>query len=192
MRKITFTNNEVYHVYNRGVDKRNTFLIEKDHLRFMKSVDQFKNDKNNMFVEILAYCLMPNHFHLLIKQKSENGISIFMHKLGTGYTKYFNKKYNRSGSLFESTFKAKHVKNEEYYKHVSKYIHLNPSSLIKQLPANEHKLFLINYRWSSLYDYIINSSSLISLEILKLFKNSNDYLNFLFEAKLPTKNPTTI
>ncbi len=200
MRKIQFTNEETYHVYNRGVDKRDTFITENDYYRFLESIRLFKNERGNTnnflsrkktfidtslkpYVEILAFCLMPNHFHLLLKQTSENGISKFMQKLGTGYTMFFNNKYERNGSLFEAPFKAKHVLNEEYFKHLSKYIHLNPLSLINLSSKKEEYVYLENYKWSSLYNYANNIQSFISLEILNLFKNPGDYLDYMYEAK---------
>lgn len=127
MQKPSFVENQIYHIYNRGVEKRDVFLEDKDYLRFIHDLFEF-NDENSalnvvyyfnrqskevelqylekerkprkLMVEILIFTLMPNHFHLVVKQKRENGIVKFMQKLGTGYTNYFNKKYERVGSLF--------------------------------------------------------------------------------------------
>ena len=89
------------------------------------------NHKRKLLVEILVFTLMPNHFHLLLKQKQENGISKFMHKLGVGYSMYFNQKYERTGSLFQGTYKAIPVNNDSYFIHLPYYIHLNPLDLIE-------------------------------------------------------------
>ncbi len=114
-----------------------------------------------MLVEILSYCLMNNHFHLLIRQKSEKGITKFMRKIGTGYTNYFNKKYKRSGSLFQGKFKSVLIKENKHLLYIPIYIHLNPLDF-KFYEWRENKIknykkaieFLENYRWSSYPDYI--------------------------------------
>ncbi|MDE2144812.1 MAG: transposase [Patescibacteria group bacterium] len=101
---------------------------------------------------------MPNHFHLLLEQKEENGIIKFMQKLGTGYTNYFNKKYERVGGLFQGRFKATHVNNNTHFLHLPFYIHTNPLDLIYRSSTSidwKDKMdFLENYRWSSYPDYI--------------------------------------
>ncbi len=129
MRKVIFTNKEYYHIYNRGVDKRVIFENKYDYVRFIESMFEFNIDKSigslykkrlknkndsisnlqkncEKLVEIIAYCLNHNHYHLLLKQVADGGISKFMHKIGTGYTNYFNEKKDRSGSLFQGSFKA--------------------------------------------------------------------------------------
>ncbi|OGI71002.1 hypothetical protein A3B84_02385 [Candidatus Nomurabacteria bacterium RIFCSPHIGHO2_02_FULL_35_13] len=135
---------EYYHVYNRGVDKRPIVKDRKDTERFMQSLEFFnskepikglreiissKNDKNIQFndplVEIICYDLNSNHYHLLLKEINDGGISEFMKRLGGGYTWYFNNKNKRSGSLFQGTFKSVHVKSNEQLLHVSVYINLN-------------------------------------------------------------------
>ena len=120
MRKITFENNEIYHIINRGVEKRNIFSNDKDYLRFIHDLYEFNDEapaeniyyksvglesydakprkvirERKLLVEILTFCLMPNHYHLLLRQIKDKGITNFMHKLGTGYTMSFNKKYKR-------------------------------------------------------------------------------------------------
>jgi putative transposase len=120
-----------------------------------------KREPRKILVEILAFCLMPNHYHLLLRQKRENGIVNFMQKLGTGYTMYFNQKYNRVGGLLQGRFKAVIVNKEEYFIHLPYYIHLNPLDLIMSKwqegrikNFNKAIKFLENYRWSSYLDYI--------------------------------------
>ena len=139
------TNEEYYHVYNRGVDKRSIFQDQHDISRFLDSMGEFNvpeiitsiaharkrirgrspTPTSNRLVDVIAYCLNPNHYHFILKQNAEEGISKFMHKLGTGYTNYFNKKHNRSGSLFQGKYKCKLVQSEEALKYVSVYVNLN-------------------------------------------------------------------
>lgn len=189
MNKPLFANNQIYHIYNRGVEKRVIFNNDKDRLRFIHCLFDF-NDVNpsvnnyyylnkssefdkysevgpryikkprKLLVELSAFCLMPNHFHLLLKQKVENGIVKFMHKLGTGYAMYFNKKHERVGPLFQGKFKAVLVSRDEYFKYLPYYIHLNPLDLVMS-EWRKHKIkdynkaikFLNQYRWSSYLDY---------------------------------------
>jgi len=180
-RNFNFEIKEYYHCYGRGTDKRKVFLSKKDYQRFIallfvcnsvdtihlsdhseKSFDDlFLLERENTLVDIGAYCLMPNHFHLLLREKSENGISLFMQKLITAYTMYFNKKNERSGALFESRFKARHVNIDKYLKYLFSYIHLNPVKLINPewrkdgiKNINETKKFLEKYDYSSYLDYL--------------------------------------
>ena len=144
-----------YHVYNRGVDKRIIFEDEQDHKVFLNYLKEYLSPPrplnelevevtlkgstfkgiprllNNYFdqIHLLAYCLMPNHFHLLIKQKDIGMMKNFMRSLGTRYSVYFNKRYERSGSLFQGIYKAVIISNENYLLHLSRYIHLNPAEL---------------------------------------------------------------
>src|SRR3990167_5879702 len=154
-RVTPLSTDEFYHIYNRGSEKRDVFTQQKDYKRFVKtffyyqfldpkpSFSKFstselnihKPNLTNKLVEIICYCLMPNHFHFLIRQLKDNGISIFMSQLSNSYTKYFNTKYNRVGALFQGTFKAVLVESDEQLLHLSRYIHLNPivSGLVKDL-----------------------------------------------------------
>ncbi len=155
MRKTELAIGEYYHIYNRGVDKRAIFQDQDDLERFLLSIREFNTEKpigslyENSFykndtsksvnedqlggltaklVEIVCYCLNHNHYHFLLKQTSEKGISEFMKRLGGGYTWYFNHKHKRNGSLFQGTFKSIHVDSNEYLLHLSSYINLNNSS----------------------------------------------------------------
>jgi len=147
-RKLTFSVGEYYHLYNRGVEKRNIFLEKRDSSRFQRLIylangtspirfseteGQALNniDRGDPLVAIGAYVLMPNHFHLLVKEVIENGLSKFMEKLATGYSMYFNKKHERVGPLFQGRFKGEHVDNDKYLKYLYAYIHLNPVKLIE-------------------------------------------------------------
>lgn len=148
MRKVSFVPEEFYHVYNRGNSRQTIFLTKEDHARFMallylangtvpfefRNLDLdklFEFERGEQLVSIGAYCLMPNHFHILATPLVEGGISTFMRKLTTGYSMYFNKKHFRTGSLFEGKFKSEHVDNDEYLKYLFSYIHLNPVKLIQ-------------------------------------------------------------
>jgi len=176
-RKFKFSVDEYYHVYSRGVDKREIFMDDEDKERFLRllylsnstkaiRVSSFNHlsykdiDREDTKTAIGAYCLMPNHFHLLIRETEPGGVSSFMGKLLTAYSMYFNKKYMRTGALFESTFRARHVDNDNYLKYLFAYIHLNPVKLIdsewktngiKNKKAAED--FLKNYKYSSYDDY---------------------------------------
>ena len=181
-RKIDFSVGEYYHVYSRGTDKRTIFLEQKDYQRFkvllyicnnIDPVDMckyfqggstltglFKTKRGETLVDIGVYCLMPNHFHVLIKEKIEGGITKFLMKLLTAYSMYFNKKNSRTGTLFESKFKAKHIDSDEYLKYLFAYIHLNPIKLVdpkwKENGINDRenaKKYLAEYAFSSYLDY---------------------------------------
>lgn len=181
-RKTEFAVGEYYHLYNRGVEKRIIFIDENDYRRFIfllylsnsrSSVDIgnclrrgyqfediFKDKMSGDLVSIGSYCLMPNHFHLLVREKIENGISIFMKKLLTGYSMYFNKKYSRTGTLFEGRFKASHVEQDRYLEYLFSYIHLNPVKLFdhswrenKNFDSVKAKKFLEDFRFSSYHFY---------------------------------------
>jgi len=180
-RNYDFSINEFYHVYNRGVDKRKIFIKKADYDRFifllyicnntkpinirdyrgLTSVEKFNLEKEDTLVDIGAYCLMPNHFHLLLKEKVEGGISLFMQKVTTGYTMYFNTVYKRSGSLFQGSFKARHATQDQYLEYLYAYIHLNPIKLIEPewkeiIKKNNEKakIFLLSYAYSSYLDFI--------------------------------------
>ena len=167
-RKITFAIGEYYHLYSRGVDKRIIFLDHDDKKRFVKLMffcngsepviyKEIRNKKladvqvGHKLLAIGAHCLMMNHFHLLVKETKEGGIVKFMVKLLTAYSKYFNKKYERTGSLFESEFKSKHLSTDEYLKYMFAYIHLNPVKILnpnwkkKLMDRTAVEIFLNDY-----------------------------------------------
>jgi len=134
---------------------------------------------------------MPNHFHLIIKQRIENGIVLFMQKLGSGYTNYFNLKYKRVGPLFQGRFKAISIENDNYLMHLSRYIHLNPIELIKPnwkisgiRNLSKSNRFLEKYRYSSYQDYIgkKNFPSITQRDFInQYFKNTKEYKKFVQE-----------
>ena len=133
-----------FHIYNRGNRKQNIFIEEKDYLNYLKRLRDYK-DKYN--IAVICYCLMPNHFHLLIRQDSDLPIYRFMHALHTSYSMYFNKKYNKVGHMFQNRFKQKEISKDEYFSKVTSYIHFNPvkDGLVDRIE---------DYQWSSYPDYI--------------------------------------
>lgn len=177
-RSIVFSENEHYHIFSRGVEKRTIFSSHNDWERFLRLLYlcngvrpiEIRNiDKNDMFsyergetlVDIGAYCLMTNHFHLLLREKQAGDTSKFMQKLLTAYSMYFNKKYNRTGALFGGKFMATHARTDEHLKHLYAYIHLNPLSIIepgwkdkKIKNISEAKKYLLEYPYSSYQDYV--------------------------------------
>lgn len=149
-RRHTFVPGEFYHIYNRGTDKRAIFLDAHDYQRFQillhvcnntqnVNIRNLRRDKEDLFnqsienrlVAIGAYCLMPNHYHLLLTPVSEEAVSHFLQKLSTSYSMYFNKKYERTGTLFEGKFKSQLANEDKYLKYLFSYIHLNPIKLIQ-------------------------------------------------------------
>ncbi len=216
-RSFSFGPGEVYHLYNRGVNKQRIFSGDHDRFRFLilmylcnskKDVhvsnyqgralmDYFTIERGDPVVEIMAYCLMPNHFHLLVKENKEGGISRFMLKLLTGYGMYFNKKNERTGPIFEGRFKAKHVVEDSYLEYLLAYIHLNPVKTKDEKGWDEKKIFktkiakdfLSSYRFSS-YQYflgqnrsedrILNTTSLPK-ELIDGQKDTDDLINIWSE-----------
>ena len=191
-RILPLVNDEVYHIFNRGNDKRNIFLLQGDYRRFIKTFyyyqfegpkpklsdlsknrfTNFKPTQSSKLIEILAYCLMPNHFHLLVKQLKTNGISIFMSQLANSYTKYFNRKFKRVGSLLQGTFKSVIVKTDGQLIHVSRYIHINPVTAGIVSKPQYHQ-------WSSYLEYANGSTGYCSTDlILGLFSSRDEYCKF--------------
>jgi putative transposase len=178
-RPVPFQIDEWFHCYSRGIDKRTVYESEDDAERFLQllylvnSSEDLRRDNLSLktekimahsrgepLVSIGAYCLMPNHYHLLLKEIREDGISRFMQKLGTAYTMYFNKKYDRVGGLFVKPFRARHVVDDRYFQKVVDYIHCNPAELyepgwkkgaVRNIDRLEQQL--LQYRYSSFADY---------------------------------------
>ncbi len=211
-RNFSFSINEYYHIYNRGTDKRIIFLEPYDYSRFIillhlcnsripVDIEKFLREGRSFpelinividdrLVHIGAYVLMPNHFHILVKEINENGISLFMKKLSTAYSMYFNKKYERSGNLFQGIFKAKHAEKDEYLKYLFAYIHLNPVKLIdpywkenKIKDKNKAEEYLLDYKHSSYLDYLNlerNENKILNISSFPeyfLDKNFGDFIN---------------
>jgi putative transposase len=202
MRKTVFAEKEIYHIYNRGTDKRAVFLDDFDRYRFIRDLQSMNSPEpsansgyyfarspyiysrsgycgnsdesgnNKCLVDILAFVLMPNHYHLLVSQRANGGIASFMQKLGTAYTMYFNMKYQRSGVLFQGPFKSILVKTQNHYGEIPYYIHANPLKLAAQLPSVALEIaFLSSYKWSSFRDYagISELPSFLNKTILDAF-----------------------
>ena len=176
-RKTPFAPNEYYHVYQRGIEKRPIFLDEEDRRRFVRLLYAcntperisirslgvatiFEFERGDSLTDVGAYCLMDNHFHLLLRERTEGGISAFMQKLMTAYTMYFNAKYNRSGRLYQGPFGAQHLNTDKYLKYIFAYIHLNPVSRIEPgwknvgiRKLNRTRDYLEEYPYSSFKEY---------------------------------------
>ncbi|MDP3764242.1 MAG: transposase [bacterium] len=202
MRKTILAEGEYYHIYNRGVEKRNIFLNDNDKWRFMTLLlifqgkghidnmqrivklvqhsmlnkEPFDDILLNKKVELICFCLMPNHYHLILKEIKNGGISSFGQRLGNSYTKYFNTKYKRTGHLFGGRFQTVHITQNTYLKHLSSYIHNNLTEL------NNWKKLENEYFWSSLPDYVNKNrwDKFLNPEIiLNQFRGKNDYLNYI-------------
>ena len=206
-RKISFVEGEFYHLYNRGVDKRTIFPSATDYRRFLMLLylansDQdtrisnalrttkypvlFTLDRGEPLVAIGAYCLMPNHFHLLVTPIIENGISQFMLKLQTGYSMYFNTKNDRNGALFQGPFRSTHADNDRYLQYLYSYIHLNPAKLQdpqwKERVGSKNALtkFVESYPYSSYGAYLNNSHAITSPnEFPDYFSSKEDVMSHI-------------
>ena len=201
MRKIIFAEGQVYHLYNRGTDKRAVFLDDYDRYRFIRDLQYMNSSepvinagysfvhnfpgnpgsdtlpclgslKGEKLVDILAFVLMPNHYHLLITQRVSGGITSFMQKLGTAYTMYFNNRYQRTGVLFQGPFKSVLIKTQNHFDGIPYYILANPLKLTEPFRSVAQDIvFLRAYKWSSFGDYACmpNFTSLLNKAILADF-----------------------
>ena len=196
----------IYHIYNRGVEKRKIFLSEQDYKVFLHFLKRYlsppdevrphqggnKGELNYVRpyqwqtevykeIRLLCYCLMPNHFHLMIQQLTERAVIEFMRRLSNAYAKYFNEKYNRVGSLFQGRYKAVLIKKESHFLHLPHYIHYNSGELF------ENKKDMIesikNYNWSSYADYLgqRNTSWIYKKDLMEQFIESEEQ-KFDFET----------
>ena len=192
---------DVFHILNRGVEKRNIFLNKEDYFRFIYNLYDFndknitlmsyrnrrsamrkpkksKKSKDNQLVDILCWCLMPNHYHILVQEKLDGGASMFSKKISSGYTQYFNLKNKRSGVLFQGKSKIIQVKKDEHFMYLPYYIFSNPIKLIEKnwkesgiQNLGRVKKFLENYKWSSYlsvikendFSFIISKKSFFKL-----------------------------
>lgn len=205
MRKIQFAPGEHYHIYGRGTGKQIIFLDTRDYVRFLFLILYFqspiiiynigsiinsfikyktfrisKNSSEQILkqrsVKLVAFTLMPNHFHLIVLELKEGGISEYMQRVLTAYSKYFNIKYKKSGHVFQGPFQATHIDKDEYLLHLSAYIHRNQREIIKW-KNKEH-----DYPWSSYQDCIKENRWGEFLEnniIIDRFKNKNEYRHFV-------------
>jgi putative transposase len=215
LRKQPLVEGETYHVYNRGANKQRIFTNTSDYARFSlllhlansrtpvhlanllqryqgrSFIEIYENEKvSDRLVDILAYSLMPNHFHLIIRQKEKDGIAIFMKKLATGYSMYFNAKYEHSGTLFQGRFKSRHIDSEEYFRYIFAYVHLNPLDIFQADWKSDGikdkrgaRKFLKSYAYGSFPDYPVSSRPeglILSLdETPDFLKTQNDLEDLL-------------
>ncbi|MFZ4621899.1 MAG: transposase [Bacteroidota bacterium] len=179
-RKILFEKGKYYHVYNRGCNRLDIFR-EEENYRFL--TEKIASSANDCHISVIAYCLMPNHYHLLVRQDSDVPVSRFIQTIFNSYTKAFNKRYERTGTLFEERFEAKEVDTDEYLIHLSRYIHLNPVKA-KLVPACEDWEFS-NYReWIGLRQSLLFDTDLTST----LSKNFTSYKSFVGEYNVARSN----
>ncbi|MEK7576281.1 MAG: transposase [Patescibacteria group bacterium] len=195
MNREQFATGEFYHIYNRGVEKRDIFSDENNRHRFLESMIEFntlepigslyeraidirlgkKKASQSTLVDIVCYCLNPNHYHFILRQNSDGVISEFMKRLGGGYTKYFNIKHNRSGVLFQGVFKSRHVTTNEYLLYISAYVNLN---------YRAHRIGRETSKSS--WDEYINRANFLPIckkeIILNQFKDTREYEVFAEDA----------
>lgn len=204
MRKTIFANDEIYHVFNRGIEQRPTFISKREYDRAILTLDFYRfqkpplrlskvlllksDERENFFlklkkeakilIEIITYCLMPNHFHFLLKQKVENGLAKFLSNFTNSYTRYFDSKHERIGPLFQGTFKAVHIGTDEQLLHVSRYIHLNP---VSSFVIKDEKLD--SYPWSSLPEFLGEEGKGICNKeiVLSQFSSKEKYRRFIHD-----------
>ena len=212
-RKIDIVPGEYYHLYNRGANKQIIFKDEADYHRFLEllflsntafsvSIRNTRREYGSVFefdrgdeqpVAVGAYCLMQNHFHILVKPLIENGVEIFMRKILTGYSMYFNKRYKRTGTLFEGRYKSEHADSDEYLKYLFSYIHLNPLKILNSgwrknglTKTEEGVEYLSKYKYSSYIDFVNRQnreeSSILTLdEFPEYFPNEQSFLKEIRE-----------
>jgi len=213
--------NNIFHITNRGVEKRKIFLDQEDYLRFVDNMRDF-NDFNNaiesyarrvsdvrrptkQIVNMLAWCLMPNHIHVLVSEKISGGASLFSKKIIGGYTKYFNLKYKRKGVLFQGRSKIISIERENHFIYMPYYIFANPIKLIdphwKDVGIKDRKRvlkFLENYKWSSFADISggYNFPTIINKKLFFDFFDTNeeltkkDFVNWLTLSDV--RRPTNV
>ena len=217
-RKVSLVEGEYYHIYNRGNSRQSIFLTEADYERFcallylsngttsvdFRNIDQdkiFEFDRGEQQVAIGAYCLMPNHFHILLTPLVEGGVTTFMKKLSTAYSMYFNKKNFRTGALFEGKYKSEHADDDMYLKYLFSYIHLNPVKLIqsdwkeKGVKDKEEVLqHLKNYQYSSYIDnsLVRSESAIIDREKFPEYFTDKEAYDTEMEEWLSYKDEETL
>lgn len=203
VRGTPFIVGEYYHLYNRGILKNNIFLNNHDKDRLLKllficngsnpvvfrdvqELPLAEIERGNPLVDIGAYCFMPNHFHILARERVQGGISAFMEKMATGYVMYFNKKHERTGRLFEGTFKSRHIDDEAYLHWLFTYIHLNPVKLIESKwketgihNPTKARNYLNDYKYSSYADYFLgkrNEELILNKSVFpEAFRDMDDF-----------------
>ena len=209
----------MYHVYNRGAHKSEIFRDSANYDRLLLLLyfsngskplnlrNMLKKYKGLTFahvlelegrgmplVDVYAYSLMPNHFHLVLRQKADGGISAFMQRVCTAYSMYFNLRHQHSGTLFQGRFKSSHIDTEAYFRWIFAYVHLNPLELTEPdwkdgrvRNPNAARKFLAEYRWGSYFDYSLGErperAILAYDEAPDFLKKQNDLEEALAELK---------
>lgn len=209
MRKVQLANHQYYHIFNRGIEKRDIFIDDKDYRRFFSSLILMNDEKGGMMIEwrnykyshpntspeeflrlslrnslknrkklvnIISYCLNPNHYHFVLEQIIDRGVEKFMHRIATGYTRYFNDKYHRSGSLFQGVFKAYQIKSTAQLLRMSVYVNCN---------SEIHGLHRAKkYKWCGFAEYLNKPSKgkLCDKRVInEHFKNRREYEKYAEE-----------
>lgn len=202
---MLFANGEIYHIFNRGIEKRPTFTDKREFERALLTINYYrfanlpvrlsqalllgKKEREELFstlskkfeklVEVICFCLMPNHFHFLLRQEIQGGVSKFLSNFANSYTRYFNtKNEGRIGSLFQGIFKSVRMEDEDQFLHVNRYIHINPS--VSYMVKKEE---LESYQWSSLPEYLeLSGDGICEKElVLSFFRSKGAYRKFLFD-----------
>ncbi len=196
MRKDVFANGEIYHIFGHGIENRNIFNDESELERFYSGMKEFnsvdpigslyerylqrKNKKEipepKKIVNIIAYCLNPNHYHFILEQIEDGGISKFMHRLLLGYTKYINNKLKRRGSLFEGVFMSKWVNKDDYLMHLSAYVNLNDKVHGLENFAENKKLIKSRTSWK---EYLGEAVGICDRDnVMRYFTDISQYKDF--------------
>jgi len=197
MRKVPFVKGELYHVYNRGVEKRNLFEDSLDFFRFLKSIIEFNKPsvvggiyraelpinqlrhEMSQLVDIIAFCILPNHYHFILRPRVDGGVEKFMQRFGNGYTKYFNARHKRSGALFQGVFKSIHVDTNEYLLRLAVYV--NQNYLVHKLRHEMSQFVYSSYnQYAGIKDMMVEKYKInIDPEIiLSQFRNTEDFIEF--------------
>lgn len=213
---------QLYHVLNRGVEKRTLFLDTQDYARFVHDMYEFNDAKpventgrrakgdvtgfgnpsheRERIVDIHGWCLMKNHYHLLLSEKVDGGIPLFMRKMNVGYANYFNERYKRQGTLFQGKTKKKHIDSDAYFLHILNYIHFNPLDYLasskdwRLREINDHNRaweHLQKYKWSSLLDYCgkKNFPSILTQDVFGDMCTENTTKHYLRDIELTDLQP---
>ena len=210
----------LFHVLNRGVEKRRLFMDDQDHARFVHDLYEFNDKKpapefsrrpmwdfvnptlRERIVDIHGWCLMDNHYHLLLSERVEGGMTKFLRKLNVGYANYFNERYTRSGTLFQGRTKKIRIERDAHFLYILHYIHLNPLDQLQgakkwregEVASAQKALeYLDSYRWSSYLDYC-GTKNFPSVITTKLFRDvlgdmQSATKSFLEDIELETVRP---
>ena len=203
LRRTVLATDHYYHIYNRSTAKVPIFKEKRDYLRMMELIKYYQYtgaiisyshllqlskirqyqiikdvSKGKRYVKFICYCVMPNHYHFILKQVKKDGIVTFSRNFQNSYAKYFNIKYKRVGSLFQNRFKAVLIENDEQLLHLTRYIHLNPYSSLLVKTYKE----LIKYPWSSYIQYLKKQKGFCDTEIiLSRYREAQEYQSFVHD-----------